>query len=690
MKMSPIILEPPVSGMSFHQSNLNNLNSISRLQLNPAQSPALDHYRSDSPHHSHPPHSFHVTLHRSGPYSPGHSGQPPSPLDRDGLLDQDSIISADQSSSSLQCANCSTRTTPLWRRDADGKPICNACGLYLKSRRVPRPSSISRTSPIPAGTGSLPPLSTPAPGRQMSASPTSVSVHAPTASPTNQPLAPQSKQPQVQATRGTCPGDGRCDGTGGTSACAGCPTYNNVLQARLELDIADAQAPSPLADISGNTAGTHMHSRASNVNSESKNAEGSTSGGRTPRGRGAVGALSCANCGTSTTPLWRRDDAGNNICNACGLYYKLHGTHRPNSMKKTVIKRRKRVPAAGPAIQMPSPGQSAGRQLQGRMTEQAAAETLVSVGRGAQERSPGEESDEEQDRQRARKKPRRSGGDRASDMDMEFDEGDRLRERRREGWGGEDQQQAQGSSSAFGSFAVDSQGARLGGFYGASHGSGTGGYDLPPLNTALGGSEKSSARFPYATPGVASSSYARSDGTVPSRTHSPAASLHGVGGAQGSSGLAAGLHLPPPHSLAQGHSHSPFFHGSGTGPSSLGQVRTVSPRAPSPLREGSNGNGGGGGTVPVPSLSELERHYYELADQRRRMQDMLEKTDRMMAGMKRGMDEMQQTTRGGNGNGTSAASHSSAAAAVPLSSRGDRREGMSVWPVVSSESAHRD
>ncbi|ODV94519.1 hypothetical protein PACTADRAFT_30279, partial [Pachysolen tannophilus NRRL Y-2460] len=53
-------------------------------------------------------------------------------------------------------------------------------------------------------------------------------------------------------------------------------------------------------------------------------------------------AIACTNCGTTVTPLWRRDDVGNNICNACGLYYKLHGCHRPIKLKRSTIKRRKR------------------------------------------------------------------------------------------------------------------------------------------------------------------------------------------------------------------------------------------------------------------------------------------------------------------------------------------------------------
>ncbi|EFX04008.1 gata transcription factor [Grosmannia clavigera kw1407] len=51
----------------------------------------------------------------------------------------------------------------------------------------------------------------------------------------------------------------------------------------------------------------------------------------------------CQNCATSTTPLWRRDEMGSVLCNACGLFLKLHGRPRPISLKTDVIKSRNRV-----------------------------------------------------------------------------------------------------------------------------------------------------------------------------------------------------------------------------------------------------------------------------------------------------------------------------------------------------------
>ena len=52
--------------------------------------------------------------------------------------------------------------------------------------------------------------------------------------------------------------------------------------------------------------------------------------------------ISCKNCGTSKTTLWRRNDKGDTICNACGLYFKLHKADRPLKMKKETIQTRNR------------------------------------------------------------------------------------------------------------------------------------------------------------------------------------------------------------------------------------------------------------------------------------------------------------------------------------------------------------
>ncbi|KAL1783544.1 erythroid transcription factor [Sigmodon hispidus] len=50
----------------------------------------------------------------------------------------------------------------------------------------------------------------------------------------------------------------------------------------------------------------------------------------------------CTNYQTTTTTLWRRNASGDPVCNACGLYYKLHQVNRPLTMQKDGIQTRNR------------------------------------------------------------------------------------------------------------------------------------------------------------------------------------------------------------------------------------------------------------------------------------------------------------------------------------------------------------
>ena len=52
--------------------------------------------------------------------------------------------------------------------------------------------------------------------------------------------------------------------------------------------------------------------------------------------------LTCANCGTKTTSMWRRNAVGDSVCNACGLYFRLNGVNRPAAMRKESIRTRRR------------------------------------------------------------------------------------------------------------------------------------------------------------------------------------------------------------------------------------------------------------------------------------------------------------------------------------------------------------
>lgn len=66
-----------------------------------------------------------------------------------------------------------------------------------------------------------------------------------------------------------------------------------------------------------------------------------TPGGSRPGDNNGV-PTTCTNCFTQTTPLWRRNPEGHPLCNACGLFLKLHGVVRPLSLKTDIIKKRNR------------------------------------------------------------------------------------------------------------------------------------------------------------------------------------------------------------------------------------------------------------------------------------------------------------------------------------------------------------
>lgn len=400
------------------QQQPRHVSSPSSLGMNRQLAPLPSFASFDSPHHSR--YLMHSYGSADDSRRPGHGSSPPSgsaslhhdarssprpsyttdfyrsheadarPLHNGKATDRGDAEESTSNDSSnqggMRCANCGTTRTPLWRRANDGSSLCNACGLYSKTHGGQRASSSQRSPSVSRRGGGV------APGEHASGEVAAAAA-----------VSSTETEDAARLQRGSCPGDGYCNGTGGHAACNGCPALNNNLthgvRRRKAKDVTvkdedrSTEGTAAAADEADSLEGMEEDELTGETDTKSVAATHTPhkdTAATAPRGEheGGIGALKCTNCGTTTTPLWRRDEDGNNICNACGLYQKLHGTQRPIGMRKTVIKRRKRVPAGTtpatkPAASVPStsamPSEGANAVAQHHMRGSTMMETSSSA-----------------------------------------------------------------------------------------------------------------------------------------------------------------------------------------------------------------------------------------------------------------------------------------------------------------------
>lgn len=257
------------------------------------------------------------------------------------------------------CQNCGTTSTPLWRKDRQVNMLmCNACGIYFKNHGRMRPVQLTATAARDAhGRDAI----LHAPARD-------AILHSHDSAGRDDDASTTVEETRRRSSRARRPRDSYDSDTGvsdrSISALAAdvadhAPASDeDAERARLELIdrlvplSADGDSLSTDSAIDWAVEALHCLKEAQMVDADTGMPWGcvrlfaDTDGDAAPaaapaaqlskRARSPAKPISsrpgqtCLNCGTTSTPLWRKNpETGSVMCNACGIYFKTHGVNRP-------------------------------------------------------------------------------------------------------------------------------------------------------------------------------------------------------------------------------------------------------------------------------------------------------------------------------------------------------------------------